>query len=170
VSATVADARDLPMPDECADAVLLLGPLYHLTNRADRLSALREGLRIARPQALIAVAAIARYSALLAFAVDGVLTDDDLAALRDEIRTGEHSAGLGFTDAHMHSPDELVAELEEVGVRDVVLYGVEGPLWTAARLLPVDAELSQYVTVARELEQEPSAWQLSSHLLAVGRA
>jgi hypothetical protein len=29
---SAADARDLPMADDSADAVLLLGPLYHLTS------------------------------------------------------------------------------------------------------------------------------------------
>src|SRR6185503_9428583 len=32
VSARVGDARDLPVPDAGADAVLLLGPLYHLAD------------------------------------------------------------------------------------------------------------------------------------------
>ena len=38
-SAFVADARAVDLPDGCADAVLLMGPLYHLQDRADRLDA-----------------------------------------------------------------------------------------------------------------------------------
>jgi 2-polyprenyl-3-methyl-5-hydroxy-6-metoxy-1,4-benzoquinol methylase len=38
----VGDARDLRRPDASADVVLMLGPLYHLTERGDRLRALRE--------------------------------------------------------------------------------------------------------------------------------
>jgi ubiquinone/menaquinone biosynthesis C-methylase UbiE len=34
---SAGDARDLPVADHSADAVLLLGPLYHLTSREDRL-------------------------------------------------------------------------------------------------------------------------------------
>ncbi|MEV0698474.1 class I SAM-dependent methyltransferase [Saccharopolyspora sp. NPDC050389] len=40
---SVGDARDLPFDDDGADAVLLLGPLYHLVEREDRVLALREG-------------------------------------------------------------------------------------------------------------------------------
>src|SRR5262245_42186742 len=40
--ATVGDARHLDFPDASADAVLFLGPLYHLTEAADRVTALRE--------------------------------------------------------------------------------------------------------------------------------
>src|SRR5262249_56642964 len=39
-SFTLGDARALERPDGGTDAVLLLGPLYHLTDRADRLMAL----------------------------------------------------------------------------------------------------------------------------------
>jgi len=46
-SALVGDARELPFEDERFDAVLLLGPLYHLHERADRLAALAEARRAA---------------------------------------------------------------------------------------------------------------------------
>jgi SAM-dependent methyltransferase len=48
VIARQGDARALPVPDGQADAVLLLGPLYHLPERADRLRALSEARRAAR--------------------------------------------------------------------------------------------------------------------------
>ena len=35
-TATLGDARELPVPDGSQDAVLLFGPLYHLTEPADR--------------------------------------------------------------------------------------------------------------------------------------
>src|SRR5262249_8914248 len=48
-SATVGDARRLDRPDAAFDAVLVLGPLYHLVARDDRLRALRESFRVLRP-------------------------------------------------------------------------------------------------------------------------
>lgn len=41
----VGDARKLAFGDGIADGVLLLGPLYHLTEAAERLRALREAHR-----------------------------------------------------------------------------------------------------------------------------
>jgi len=49
--------------------VLLFGPLYHLTERADRLRALAEAGRVARPGGPIFVATISRFASLL----DGLL-------------------------------------------------------------------------------------------------
>jgi len=44
-SAELGDARHLSYADAIADAVLLLGPLYHLVKREDRLACLREARR-----------------------------------------------------------------------------------------------------------------------------
>jgi ubiquinone/menaquinone biosynthesis C-methylase UbiE len=44
------DARKLNIASGAADAVLLLGPLYHLTERLDRSQALREARRILKPR------------------------------------------------------------------------------------------------------------------------
>jgi ubiquinone/menaquinone biosynthesis C-methylase UbiE len=56
VTARHGDARDLPMPGASADAVLLLGPLYHLVEREDRVRALREAARVVRPGGVVAAA------------------------------------------------------------------------------------------------------------------
>jgi SAM-dependent methyltransferase len=46
-------AGDLPAEDGSVDAVLLMGPLYHLVDRADRLAALDEAKRVLRPDGRI---------------------------------------------------------------------------------------------------------------------
>src|SRR5580698_11544350 len=58
IDSAVADARDLDLADASVDAVLLLGPLYHLEQRPDRVAALAEARRIARPGAPVFAAAI----------------------------------------------------------------------------------------------------------------
>jgi len=47
VTAELGDARWIPVPDGAYDVVLLFGPLYHLTEREDRLRALSEAARAA---------------------------------------------------------------------------------------------------------------------------
>src|SRR5215472_1392012 len=69
VQASVGDALDLDLADACFDAVLLLGPVYHLRRRADRIRALQEARRIVRPGGPVFVAAISRWAPRL----DGVL-------------------------------------------------------------------------------------------------
>src|ERR1700753_2148070 len=62
VDSAVADARDLDLADGSVDAGLLLGPLYHLVQRRDRLAVLAEARRIARPGAPVFAAAITRWA------------------------------------------------------------------------------------------------------------
>ena len=63
--ATVGDARSLDFGDGSADVVLLMGPLYHLTERDDRLAALREACRVLRPGGVVISKAINRFASLL---------------------------------------------------------------------------------------------------------
>ena len=49
VGTAVGDARRLDLGDASVDAVLLLGPIYQLRDRADRLRALGEARRVVRP-------------------------------------------------------------------------------------------------------------------------
>jgi ubiquinone/menaquinone biosynthesis C-methylase UbiE len=58
VGASVGDARRLPAVSGSADAVVMLGPLYHLTKRADRVIALREAARAVRRGGMVIAAAI----------------------------------------------------------------------------------------------------------------
>jgi ubiquinone/menaquinone biosynthesis C-methylase UbiE len=59
------DARHLDFPANRADAVLLLGPLYHLTERPDRLQALLEARRVLRPRGILFAASISRFASLI---------------------------------------------------------------------------------------------------------
>jgi SAM-dependent methyltransferase len=91
VHAEVGDARDLNLLDASVDAVVLLGPLYHLRERSDRIQALREAGRIVRPGGPVFAAVISRWAPRL----DGVVADrlyesypDVLALLPDVELTG----------------------------------------------------------------------------------
>jgi SAM-dependent methyltransferase len=64
VTAAVGDARDLAAARASFDAVLLLGPLYHLTERADRIRVLREAARVVRPAGVVFAAAVSRFASL----------------------------------------------------------------------------------------------------------
>jgi SAM-dependent methyltransferase len=71
VHAEVGDARDLNLPDSSVDAVVLLGPLYHLRERAHRVPALREACRIVCPGGPVFAAVISRW----AHRLDGVVAE-----------------------------------------------------------------------------------------------
>ena len=173
----LGDARSLREPDASADAVLLLGPLYHLTERSDRLRALAEAGRVLRPGGHIFVAAISRFASLL----DGLREYrlDDPAFIRiveRDLQEGQHRNPENrlewFTTAYLHHPDELVGEVRDAGLILAALLAVEGPGW----LLPDfnarwrdDRRRHELLDAIARIEREPSMLGVSAHLLAVAR-
>jgi SAM-dependent methyltransferase len=172
-SAEVGDARALSWPDGAADAVVLFGPLYHLTDRADRLRALREAHRVLRPGGAFLAAAISRFASALDGLCRGFLKDPQFTDIvRRDLTDGQHRNPTGrpeyFMDTFFHSPDELRSEVAEVGFAAADVYAVEGPCWL---LSDFDAwwDNGEYrerlLQIARVLEREPSLLGVSAHLV-----
>ena len=77
--ASIGDARNVGLDDASVDAVLLLGPLYHLPEAADRAQALAEAFRIVRPGGVVFAAAISRLPrCMTALPADGSLIRSSL--------------------------------------------------------------------------------------------
>jgi ubiquinone/menaquinone biosynthesis C-methylase UbiE len=176
-SCRVGDARALDFPDKSADIVLLLGPLYHLTESADRARALSEARRVLKPGGQLFAAAISRWASALDGLSRDLFQDPRFAAIVErDLREGQHRNPTErldyFTTAYFHRPDELRAEVSGAGLILEGLYGVEGPGWIisdlAARLADPHRR-GDLLQVARELESEPSLLGLSAHLLLVAR-
>ena len=112
-SALVGDARELPFEDERFDAVLLLGPLYHLHERADRVAALAEARRVVKPGGLVAAAVISRYASTID-GLRGLLEQDGFeASIERDLEDGRHTnperRPRWFTTAYFHLPEEVPA-------------------------------------------------------------
>jgi len=174
--AALGDARALEHEDGSADALLLLGPLYHL-DAADRGRALREAARVLAPGGVLCAAGISRFASLL----DGLRAHvfDDPAFLdivREDLASGRHLNNTGrieyFTTAFFHRPEELEAELRAAGFAEVAVYAVEGPgmlLPDFERRWADEAARAVLMEVVRTVEREPSMLGASPHLLGVGR-
>jgi ubiquinone/menaquinone biosynthesis C-methylase UbiE len=174
-AAVEGDARSLDEADESYDVVLLLGPLYHLTERDDRLRALREAGRVLRPGGLVAAAAISRFASLLDGLYGGYLTEPMFwPVVERDLADGQHRSPPDadapvFTTAYFHRPEELRAELEEAGFPVDGVFGVEGPGWLLGDRWEDERAREHILRIARALEQEPTVIGTSSHLLVVAR-
>jgi SAM-dependent methyltransferase len=173
-SAAVGDARALPFEDESADAVLLLGPLYHLPAREDRLRVLRETNRVLRPGGQVFTAAISRYASVHDGLFDGLLLDPAFQEIvARDLDTGEHRNPENrpgwFTHGHFHLPSELEEELIEAAFDVKTLFGVEGPagyLPDLADWLDDPSRREILLGTLRRIETENPILGVSSHLLA----
>lgn len=174
VAMVTGDARRLDAPDASADLVLLMGPLYHLTERSDRLAALREARRVARPGAAVAAAAISRYASLLDGFHSGHWDSPAFAAMVErDLADGQHrnpEGGHWFTTAFFHHPAELAAEMAEAGWPAPELLAVEGPIGLLPALdglAPGHPVFDTAMRFARRIERDPSLLGATWHLLGV---
>src|SRR5262245_30150407 len=73
----IGDARHIPADDGTADAVLLFGPLYHLSDVNERLLAIREARRVLRTGGSLLAVAISRFASALDGISRGLIQDAD---------------------------------------------------------------------------------------------
>lgn len=174
-AAVVGDARSLDFDDDSFDAVLLLGPLYHLIDRQERVGAWREAARVVRPSGVIVAAVISRFASTLDGLHAGFLLDERFERIVEaDIRTGRHEnvdrVPGWFTTAYCHHPAELDDECAEAGCRVQRKVAIEGPTSGVADLdswLDDDSRRRVLLDAIARVESEPSLLGCSSHILLV---
>ena len=174
-SITQGDARRLEIPAATADAILLLGPLYHLVERGDRLRALIESYRILKPQGVLFAAAISRFASLIDGFASGFFNRPEFRQIvAADLESGQHrnptKNPFYFTTAYFHRPEDLAKEVHDAGFDDVQTLGIEGPTWSAAQFPNFWNDPSQRQSLMEFLaliEGEPSVKGASTHLMAV---
>ncbi len=177
ITAELGDARALHHAPATFDAVLLLGPLYHLTDRRDRVTAWREALRVVKPGGLVYAAAISRFASLFDGLAHGRLGDPRFRAIVErDLRDGQHRnpdrVPEWFTTAYFHHPDDLEAEAIEAGAEVVELLGVEGLAVFLPQLAedwPAAEPRTSILDAARAVESEPTLRGLRAHMVLVTR-
>ena len=171
VTSEIGDARDLSATTEGTDAVLLLGPLYHLVEASDRVTALAEARRVVRPGGVVVAVAISRFASLL----DGLRRknlDDEVfrPIVERDLDSGQHrnpqvlARPEFFTTAYFHRPEELHDEAVDAGLVDVQLFAVEGPSW----IVEDPTDLDNQLFAVRAIESEPALLGATSHIMMIG--
>ncbi|HYF77290.1 MAG TPA: methyltransferase domain-containing protein [Symbiobacteriaceae bacterium] len=168
------NALALPFPDATFDAVLLMGPLYHLLAEADRRRAVQEAFRVLKPGGVCVASFICRYAPFR----DAATRFTDWVAAKpaevdDFFRTGRLVAGPEsvFTDAYFIHPNDVRPLMEGNGFDSIDLMGVE------ALVDHIEEQVNQltgdawdaWVEINYRAGKDPCLHGGSSHLLWVGR-
>ncbi|MGJ7921655.1 class I SAM-dependent methyltransferase [Neobacillus sp. LXY-4] len=180
----VADGRNINRPDESADIALLMGPLYHLTEKEERLKSLKEASRILKKDGLLFVSAISRFgSTLWGLSVFGVSNDyineqDFMDMLERELTDGQHirpehnKYENHIPRAFFHTPKDLKEEIELAGLSHEKTFAVEGPAWIVPTLnekWEQEDSKNQLLKICKMVEEQESLKGMSPHFLAVCR-
>ncbi|MCC9305974.1 methyltransferase domain-containing protein [Kitasatospora sp. RB6PN24] len=176
VRARLGDARALDAADDSFDVVLLLGPLYHLTDPADRARALAEARRVLSAGGLLVAATINRFAGLHDTLNQGRWFDPErrpyIEAVTRDGRLRSENPRSGFTTAYFHQPAEIVREFTAAGLTLLGQYGVEGAGWLMGAVgdwLDDPTRRESLLDALRLAESDPALLGVSGHLLTAGR-
>lgn len=174
-SCTIGDARQLEFDDEIADAVLLMGPLYHLVETTDRRQALAEAYRVLQPGGRVFAVGISKFASSIDGLVSGYFQDPAFREIMQrDLADGQHRNPAQkpgcFTTAFFHHPAELADEVARVGFRKTALLAIEGMSYLVQDLAGLwsNENLREFVLeLIGKLEGEPSLIGASPHLMCV---
>lgn len=184
-SATVSDARSIPRLDKSADVILLMGPLYSITEHDERILAIKESCRLLKDGGTLFSAALTPYSVLIPrlsryhddTRASGRELDNPavLSMIERALEDGRYinpekkiASGLGST--HLHTAKALREELSLGGFDTATVHGVMGGAWLAPNLdvlLANEETKAVLMKTVRMLDTHEEIIGLSGHLLAV---
>jgi ubiquinone/menaquinone biosynthesis C-methylase UbiE len=174
---TLGNATQLPYADHSFEMALMLGPLYHLTGRNDRIQALAEARRVLRPGGILICAIISRYASLMDGYQRDLVNDPEFRKiLSNDLKSGIHinhtSNPEYFTTSYFHTPDEIADEIRGSGMTFEKLIAVEGfgvIVADLARKLKDQEYRSKLLSDLELVESNRDLMAMSPHILAVAR-
>ena len=175
-SIQLGDACELAFESESVNAVIMLGPLYHLTKRNYRIKALQEAFRVLKSGGILLAGAISRYNPLIKVLTRNMLDQRSMFVARQTAYTGQHRPDPDqdfFTTAFFHHPSGLEREVKQAGFHNCITLAVEGP----AKLLGdrfkehwSHSETRQWLLdMTRSMEADRSLLGVSGHIICVAR-
>lgn len=170
----VGDARDLKFADDTFDIVLMLGPLYHLTEQADRLKALSEANRVLMPGGIIFAVTISQFASMLNGFYFNLIEDPQFVPMMQrDLIDGQHRPPNSkyFMNTIFHNPSWLKDEIVKSKFSLVGCYAIESFADYLPNLHEIQddqGKLELLLESIRKVESEESLLGLTCHNMAVG--
>lgn len=157
------------------DAVLLMGPMYHLLEEADRARAVESCLKLLRPGGLLFVSFISMSGGLIYMLRDNpdvILSPDPIeVAFRRALAEDLSYAGPAFTQAFFARPADIAPFMARFPLEKLHLFGQEGILspCEAGILSKPPQVVEAWLDLAEHLAEREDLLTWSEHLMYIGR-
>jgi ubiquinone/menaquinone biosynthesis C-methylase UbiE len=176
-SCSIGDARNLKNVDSSADTILLMGPLYHLQKREDRINAIKECYRVLKKDGYLFAVGISRFASLIdGFCAEYFKDPEFRKIMLQDLENGQHKNPtknpIYFTDAFFHHPEELKSEVEEAGFIVEDLIGIECNSYNLKdfdKAWEDEKEREFLLKILRIIESDSSLIGTSPHIMCVAK-
>ena len=167
------EGQDLPLYDH----VLLMGPLYHLTDAGEQRRAVELALRQLKPGGVFYCSFILDFAGLIYDMSYGPgilpqdLADPATGALIDSITQRTLYRGPAFTSACFINQAQIEPFMAPFGLKKLHLFGQEGilsPLEQRIKTYPQE-EIDLWVETAKKLLELPEFLSWAQHAMYIGR-
>jgi SAM-dependent methyltransferase len=155
------------------DAALVMGPLYHLVVKEERLTALRQAIDRLRRGGVCLSSLISRYGAIgqiMQAVPDWIESEQHVRSLIENGCEPPEGPKYGFRGYYM-TVDEVAPLHEEAGLETIAVVGIEPAISADDKsynnLQGQRREL--WLNLLFKLSREPSLTANSRHLLYIGR-
>ncbi|WP_028553118.1 class I SAM-dependent methyltransferase [Paenibacillus sp. UNC451MF] len=165
--------------DNHFDASLMLGPMYHLQQEQDQISAVKELYRVTKPGGFVFVAFMSRVRHLITSLTAPQHwkpndTADNIASFMENGRF-DHQEERRFTGAYYFQIEEIQPFMETNGFETVKLIGssniaslLQPDQWNYWRSRGED-EFAKILEMLKQTAENPYVLGISPHLLYIGR-
>jgi S-adenosylmethionine-dependent methyltransferase len=160
------------LPGKHFDAVLCMGPMYHLLEEDERKEGIRQCLKLLKPRGVLIVSFISAYAPIV----------DCLKAYPHEIKErkvyflqyltdGRNNKDSGFTDAYFINPENIEALLSEFELETLRVMAAEGlGAMCENQIMQLSEEdFQEWVDLFYKISDNKVVWGSCEHLLYVGR-
>jgi len=172
----LGDARDLKeVTDKGFDAVLLMGPLYHLVEEADRKAALKEAFNRLRKGGILSTSFISRFGImgdLIRNVPEWIENEAEVQGILEIGENPDHIPGSGFR-GYFAKITEIAALHETIGFETITLAGIEPGISSedgdASYNKLQGLQRQRWLDLFYKISTEPSIIGASRHILYIGR-
>ena len=159
------------------DHVLLMGPLYHLKEDADRKMAVEQAMLHLKTGGNLYASFILNFAGIIYDLKNGGYAEQDFAegtqtaCLIDDILQGRDYIGPAFSSARFSHPDNILPFMAQFPLKKLHLFGQEGILSVNEPELMKrsQGEINCWIEIAKKLLEEPSLLALSEHAMYIGQ-
>ncbi len=157
------------------DHVFLMGPLYHLLDRAEQIKAVKIALDHLKPGGKLYVSFIQIFAAILYDLKCGGnivhdSTNPETKVLIDAVATGGDYCGAAFTSACFFNQRNILPFMEQFPLNKLHLFGQEGILSpNEPDILARDPEeIDCWIAITKRYLELPELLALSEHIMYIG--
>ena len=157
------------------DHILLMGPLYHLLDEADRIQAVQACLRLLAPSGLLYASFINLYSGLL-YAMKSepecvVDQSRNSVAYLQSVLDNQSMAGELFTHAFFIKPTDILPFMERFPLETLHLFGQESIITLCEHNIFAQSRevIDAWLDLSEKLAEREELLSFAEHLMYIGR-